>query len=145
MLGGGTKFYCENYMSLIETIRAQKTDARKDVTRTIEVAIINLLLGEIETVEKRTGKLYTESQVVDAVKKLIKSNDESLKHRASDKLVAENTVLSALLPKQLTEDQIRNLISTNALVGVPAVMQYLNSNYAGQFDKGLASTIARGW
>lgn len=144
MLGGGTKFYCENYMSLIETIRAQKTDARKDVTRTIEVAIINLLLGEIETVEKRTGKLYTESQVVDAVKKLIKSNDESLKHRASDKLVAENTVLSALLPKQLTEDQIRNLISTNALVGVPAVMQYLNSNYAGQFDKGLASTIARG-
>lgn len=130
-------------MSLIETIRAQKTDARKDVTRTIEVAILNLLLGEIETVEKRTGKLYTESQVVDAVKKLIKSNDESLKHRASDKLVTENAVLTALLPKQLTEDQIRNLISTNALVGVPAVMQFLNSNYAGQFDKGLASSIAR--
>lgn len=130
-------------MSLIETIRAQKTDARKDVTRAIEVAILNLLLGEIETVEKRTGKLYTESQVVDAVKKLIKSNDESLKHRASDKLVTENAVLTALLPKQLTEDQIRNLISTNALVGVPAVMQFLNSNYAGQFDKGLASSIAR--
>lgn len=130
-------------MSLIETIRAQKTDARKDVTRATEVAILNLLLGEIETVEKRTGKLYTESQVVDAVKKLIKSNDESLKHRASEKLVTENAVLAALLPKQLTEDQIRDLISTNALVGVPAVMQFLNSNYAGQFDKGLASTIAR--
>lgn len=143
MLGGGTKFHCENYMSLIETIRAQKNDARKDVTRAIEVAILNLLLGEIETVEKRTGKLYTESQVVDAVKKLIKSNDESLKHRASDKLVTENAVLTALLPKQLTEDQIRDLISTNALVGVPAVMQFLNSNYAGQFDKGLASSIAR--
>lgn len=130
-------------MSLIETIRAQKTEARKDVNRAIEVAILNLLLGEIETVEKRTGKLYTESQVVDAVKKLIKSNDESLKHRASEKLVTENAVLSALLPKQLTEDQIRDLISTNALVGVPAVMQFLNSNYAGQFDKGLASSIAR--
>lgn len=131
-------------MSLIETIRAQKTDARKDVNRAIEVAILNLLLGEIETVEKRTGKLYTESQVVDAVKKLIKSNDESLKHRSSEKLVTENAVLTALLPKQLSEDQIRDLISVNNLVGVPAVMQFLNSNYAGQFDKGLASTIARG-
>lgn len=130
-------------MSLIETIRAQKNDARKNVTRTTEVAILNLLLGEIETVEKRTGKLYTESQVIDAVKKLIKSNDESLKHRASEKLVTENAVLTALLPKQLTEDQIRNLIEVNSLVGVPAVMQFLNSNYAGQFDKGLASSIAR--
>ena len=139
----GIKFHCENYMSLIETIRAQKNDARKNVTRTTEVAILNLLLGEIETVEKRTGKLYTESQVIDAVKKLIKSNDESLKHRASEKLVTENAVLTALLPKQLTEDQIRNLIEVNSLVGVPAVMQFLNSNYAGQFDKGLASSIAR--
>lgn len=130
-------------MSLIETIRVQKTDARKDVNRAIEVAILNLLLGEIETVEKRTGKLYTESQVVDAIKKLIKSNDESLKHRASEKLVTENAVLAALLPKQLSESEIRDLISANNLVGVPAVMQFLNSNYAGQFDKGLASTIAR--
>lgn len=130
-------------MSLIETIRTQKTEARKDANRVTEVAILNLLLGEVETVEKRTGKLYTESQVVDAIKKLIKSNDESLKHRASEKLVIENTVLAALLPKQLTEDQIRDLISTNELVGVPAVMQFLNGNYAGQFDKGLASTIAR--
>lgn len=130
-------------MCLIETIRVQKTDARKDVNRAIEVAILNLLLGEIETVEKRTGKLYTESQVVDAIKKLIKSNDESLKHRASEKLVTENAVLAALLPKQLSESEIRDLISANNLVGVPAVMQFLNSNYAGQFDKGLASTIAR--
>lgn len=130
-------------MSLIETIRVQKTDARKDVNRAIEVAILNLLLGEIETVEKRTGKLYTESQVVDAIKKLIKSNDESLKHRSSEKLVTENAVLAALLPKQLSESEIRDLISANNLVGVPAVMQFLNSNYAGQFDKGLASTIAR--
>ena len=130
-------------MSLIETIRAQKTEARKDVNRAIEVAILNLLLGEIETVEKRTGKLYSESQVIDAIKKLIKSNEESLKHRASEKLVSENSVLAALLPKQLSETEIRDLISANALVGVPAVMQYLNSHYAGQFDKGLASTIAR--
>lgn len=130
-------------MSLIETIRAQKTDARKDVNRSIEVAFLNLLLGEIETVEKRTGKLYNDSQVIDAIKKLIKSNDESLKHRFSEKLVVENAILTALLPKQLSEAEIRELISSNALVGVPAVMMYLNSNYAGQFDKGLVSTIAR--
>ncbi|MNH59522.1 Yqey-like protein [compost metagenome] len=128
---------------LIDTIRVQKTEARKSSYRAIEVAILNLLIGEIETVEKRTGKIYTDAQVVDAIKKLIKSNDESLKHRANPKLDIENRVLTALLPKQLTEQQIRDLIATNGLVGVPAVMQYLNANYAGQFDKSLASSIAR--
>lgn len=134
----------ENFaMSLMETIRTRKNEARKDATRAIEVSILTLLIGEIETTEKRTGKPFTDAQVVDSVKKLIKSNDESLKLRANEKLTQENAVLSALLPKQLTEAEIRAAIAENGLQGVPAVMQFLNANYAGQFDKALASSIAR--
>lgn len=130
-------------MSLMENVRAIRNESRKDTTKAIEVSILSLLVGEIETSEKRTGTTFTDLQVVDAIKKLIKSNDDSLKHRDSDKLKRENALLSSFLPKQLTEFEIRAVIAENGLQGVPAVMQFLNSNYAGQFDKALASTIAR--
>lgn len=130
-------------MSMIESIRKQKLEARKVPERAIEVAILNLLIGEIETVEKRTGKLVTDAQVIDGVKKLIKSNTETLKFGHVQKLVIENQILEALLPAQLSEDEIRRIIAEQNLQGVPAVMQYLNSNYSGQFDKALASSIAR--
>lgn len=130
-------------MSLIEQIRLQKTEARKVPERAVEVAILNLLLGEIETIEKRTGKAFTDADVVGAVKKLIKSNDETLKLQNIPKLVIENEVLSKLLPRQLSEQEIRDLIADNALTDIKSVMQFLNTNFAGQFDKGLASNIAK--
>lgn len=130
-------------MSLLDSIKTQKTEARKDPARVIEVNILNLLLGEVETIELRTQKKFSDSQVVDSIKKLIKSNDDSLKHRASEKLVAENAVLAKLLPQQLTEDEIVQIIASNSLVGIPAVMKFLNAEYAGRFDKGLASRLAK--
>ncbi|UOL48719.1 hypothetical protein [Pseudomonas phage Astolliot] len=130
-------------MSLIEQIKTQKNEARKDPDRVIEVNILTLLIGEVETVELRTQKKFSDSQVVDSIKKLIKSNDDSLKHRASEKLVAENAVLAKLLPQQLTEDEIVQIIASNSLVGIPAVMKFLNAEYAGRFDKGLASRLAK--
>lgn len=130
-------------MSLIEHIKIQKNEARKDPNRVIEVNILTLLIGEVETVELRTQKKFSDSQVVDSIKKLIKSNDDSLKHRASEKLVAENAVLAKLLPQQLTEDEIVQIIVSNSLVGIPAVMKFLNAEYAGRFDKGLASRLAK--
>lgn len=130
-------------MSLLDSIKTQKTEARKDPARVIEVNILNLLLGEVETIELRTQKKFSDSQVVDSIKKLIKSNEESLKHRTSEKLVAENAVLEKLLPQQLTEAEIVQIIASNSLVGIPAVMKFLNTEYAGRFDKGLASRLAK--
>ena len=130
-------------MSLIEHIKIQKNEARRDPNRVIEMNILTLLIGEVETVELRTQKKFGDSQVVDLIKKLIKSNEDSLKHRASEKLVAENAVLAKLLPQQLTEAEIVQIIASYSLVGIPAVMKFLSAEYAGRFDKGLASRLAK--
>lgn len=130
-------------MSLIEHIKIQKNEARRDPNRVIEMNILTLLIGEVETVELRTQKKFGDSQVVDLIKKLIKSNEDSLKHRASEKLVAENAVLAKLLPQQLTEAEIMQIIASYSLVGIPAVMKFLSAEYAGRFDKGLASRLAK--
>lgn len=130
-------------MSMIEAIRAQKTEARKVPERAVEVGILNLLIGEVETVQKRTGKEVTDAQVIDGIKKLIKSNNDTLSYGHVPKFVMENEILTKLLPAQLSEEEIRRIIAEQNLQGVPAVMQFLNSNYSGQFDKALASSIAR--
>lgn len=129
-------------MSLIDSVRIQRLSARK-AKMEVETNILTTLVGELETQSKKTGQEITDEQVIAAVKKLIKSNNESLKVRPQDKLIQENAVLEILLPRQLTEDEIRRLIAFHGLQGVPAVMQFLNANYAGMFDKALASTIAR--
>lgn len=129
-------------MSLIERIGSQRLDARKG-KRVVEATILTTLVGELDTQSKKTGKPITDDIVIAAVKKLIKSNSEALKVQAQDKLVEENRILEALLPVQMSEDEIRRIIAEQNLQGVPAVMQYLNSNYSGQFDKALASSVAR--
>ena len=130
-------------MALLDLIRQQKNEARKIPERAAEVGILTLLIGEVETVEKRSGKAFTDAQVIDSIKKLIKSNREALAHAVVPKLVLENNILEALLPKQLSEADIRTVIAENNLQGIPAVMKFLNENYAGQFDKGMASAIAK--
>lgn len=130
-------------MALLDLIRQQKNEARRNPERALEVGILTLLIGEVETVEKRSGKAFTDAQVIDSVKKLIKSNREALVHAIVPKLVLENNILEALLPKQLSEADIRTVIAENNLQGIPAVMKFLNENYAGQFDKGMASAIAK--
>lgn len=129
-------------MSLIEAVRIQRLSARK-AKMEVETNILTTLVGELETQAKKTGTDITDEQVIAAVKKLIKSNNESLKVRPQEKLIQENAVLELLLPRQLTEDEIRRLIEFHNLQGVPAVMQFLNANYTGMFDKALASSIAR--
>lgn len=137
---------CPERTSLIETVRSNCLIARKE-RRSDEASILRTLIGEIETVEKRTGVSVTDQQVLDAIKKLIKSNNETIKLMPDSDLrnglIRENDILNVYLPAQLSEETIRRIIAEQNLQGIPAVMQYLNSNYSGQFDKALASSIAR--
>lgn len=133
-------------MSMIEIVAAQRLQARK-ARNAIDAGILTTLTGELETQAKKTGNPITDDLVIACAKKLIKSNTETIKLMPEcdlqNGLIRENEVLTALLPAQLTEQEIRRIITEQNLQGVPAVMKYLGSNYSGQFDKALASSIAK--
>jgi uncharacterized protein YqeY len=132
-------------MSLYDKVKTMRLDARK-AKNTVTATVLGVLLGELDKASEKArsqSKDFTDTDTIGFVKKLIQSNTDSLKHRAQPTLIEENEVLETLLPKQLTEDQIRSIIATNELSGVPAVMQFLGSNYPGQFDRALAASIAR--
>lgn len=97
-------------MSLVEDIKGQVKDAMKSGD-TVARDILRLALGEIQTAEARKAASLSDEEAGAAVRKLIKSNEETLSlsednaERAAT-LKKEIQVLTALLPKQLSVEEI---------------------------------------
>jgi uncharacterized protein len=91
---------------LTETIRARMKAAMK-AHKTVEKEILRVCLGEITTEEGRHGEAMKDAAVEKILRKLLKSNLETLKSTedAAQKaeLEEENAILDSLLPKQLDE------------------------------------------
>eukprot|EP00752_Nemacystus_decipiens_P016629 g14869.t1 len=72
--------------------------------------VLRVLQGDIDMHHTRTGEHMTEDQAQKVVRKLIKSNQETLAanpdEATTDKLNKEITILEALLPRTLGVDEI---------------------------------------
>ena len=94
---------------LKDEMKARMLAAMK-AKRAVEKDILRVALGEVQTVESRTGKDAADDEVAKILRKLVKSNDESL--AATDDagkreiLQAENAILTSLLPQTLGPEEI---------------------------------------
>jgi len=94
---------------LIDQIRARAKAAMKSKD-TVAREILRVALGEVQTEEARREGNLDEAAVQKILRKLMKSNTETLaatedpERRAT--LEQENAVLESLLPKTLNEDEI---------------------------------------
>jgi uncharacterized protein YqeY len=94
---------------LLDTIKAQMFKAMK-AGNTVEKEILRVAVGEITTDRVREGRTGSDDEAQAILRKLMKSNDESI--AASDDaakkavLEEENRILSAFLPKSLDVDAI---------------------------------------
>lgn len=126
-------------MSLKDQIKQDRLYFRKEKAH-MSSSILGVVLGEIDTAEKRTGDALPDDKVVHIIKKLI----ESCEATGSDGEVA---VLKAYLPKQLTTmalmEVIHDFVHQHPDTNIGEVMKYLKSEYAGRYDGGEASKIAR--
>ncbi len=142
-------------MSLFQTLRTDALEARK-ARQAKTASTLTTLIGELETFGKNAGREPTDADVVAFVKKALKNVDETLKvlHENDDRqvdLVAELGILGRYLPQQLTEAELRqtieDIIATIALTGsqpmVGDVMKALKTNFNGQYDGALASSILK--
>jgi uncharacterized protein len=94
---------------LIDDLKKQITVAMKSGDA-VARDVLRLALGEIQTAEARKSEPATEDDAAAAIRKLVKSNEETLKlSEDADRSAAlrrEIEVLSALLPKTLSVDEI---------------------------------------
>lgn len=97
-------------MGLIDDIKGRIKDAMKSGD-TVARDILRLAQSEIQMAEVRKAAALSDEETAAAVRKLIKSNEETLSLSAdnlerSATLKKELEVLTALLPKQLSVDDI---------------------------------------
>jgi hypothetical protein len=99
---------------LVDEIKAQMTRAmraRDQVTRNV----LGVALGEIQTAEARANRPLQEDEATAILRKLVKSNEETLAlssdRAGADVLRREVEVLSALLPRTMSVEQIVEALS----------------------------------
>ena len=110
-------------MSLKETVRQKFDEARRSGQRQ-EKDLLSVILGDISTLEARSGKEVSDAEVEKLLRKMVESNTETLAqlkshHRADDPrasvLEQEITFLKTLLPQSLdTEGIVKALEAVRA-------------------------------
>lgn len=127
-------------MSLIETIKADSLQARKD-RDTARATLLTTLYSEAAMVGKNAGRDTTDDEVVAIIKKFVKGVDEVLKFVGEGDTTAavhEKELLLSYLPKQLTDEQVREAIiatgETPDVKNTGKILKALTEKYPGQVD-----------
>jgi uncharacterized protein YqeY len=95
---------------LVDDIKRKTAEAVK-AGDTVARDVLRLALGEVQTAEARKNAPLTDDEVAQALRKLVKSNDETLAALPAgdarvDAIRHENATLASVLPAQLTPAQI---------------------------------------
>ena len=124
--------------------------ARDQVAR----AIYSVILSKYKALDielKSQGKEATDQDMVKLISKTIKELDEEKEAYAkagrSEEVLnisTQKSLIEKYLPKLMSEEEIRNIISTLDDKSIPSVMKHFKVNYDGQVDMSLVSKIARG-
>lgn len=96
-------------MALVEELKKRITSSVKEGD-TVARDVLRLALGEIQTAEARKAATLSEEEAAAALRKLVKSNEETLglttDGERSAALKKEIEVLTSLLPKSMSVDEI---------------------------------------
>ena len=103
---------------LIDEIKARMTRAMRERDEVVK-NILGLAVGEIQTAEARANRALGDDEATAVVRKLLKSNEETLALAGADDarspaLRREIEVLASLLPKSMSVEQIAEALATVA-------------------------------
>lgn len=151
-------------MSLLNDIKAKQLELRKaqmhdKIDRNIEISLLTTLYSEASVPGKNAQRESTDAEVIAVIKKFVKNNDECMSSAGDrrdsdwcDRLSIERGVLDLFLPKQLTVDELKEIIggfiAANGIAGPKGtglVMKMLKEQYDGLYDGRIASDVVRGF
>ena len=137
---------------LIDELKAANINAMKARDNTSR-AVLSVVLTKykLQEVELRSqGKEIGDKELLAIIQKVLKElADEKegyLKvnnQERADNVARQEEVLSNYLPKQLFEQEIRDIILSLEDKSVPSVMKHFKTNYAGQVDMSLVNSVLR--
>ena len=102
-------------MTLVDTLRKKALEAMK-AKDGLATTILRLAQSEVQASEARVGRALTDDEAFAVVRKLVKSNEETLAASQGDAekvrtLTRENELLREVLPKGLSAVEIEGLLA----------------------------------
>lgn len=138
---------------IIDEIKKDNIQAMKDkntTARTIYGVVLNKhLLLSIE--KRKAGSEVEDVDMVAILQKTIKELTEEAENynkvgnvKQVEEINNQKEILTKYLPQMLSEEEIKNIISTLDDKSMPSIMKHFKLNYAGKVDMQLVNKIARG-
>lgn len=96
--------------------------------------LINTIFGELD---RLPHKNHTDEDCIKIIKKMIEGN----KLVGSAETLSENEVLEQFIPKQLNENEIKDIILKNSFNSIKDCMIYFKEYYTGLYGGKLVSKL----
>ena len=145
-------------MGLKEKLQSDLTDAIR-ARDEVKSGTVRMLLAAITTEEVagKAARVLNDAEIITVLSREAKKRREAVeaytqakRDDLANKEKAEAAVIALYLPEQLSEDQLKQMITeaiakTNAAgpAGMGLVMKELQSKIAGKADGGLVSTLVK--
>ena len=137
---------------LFEDLQKDNITALKNHDK-IARSILSIVYGKCknESIEQGlNAKSLSDEDTLRIIQKTIKELEEEKKsfliakrEEKVDELEAQIKVIEKYLPKQLSEAEIKDIISNLEDKKIPSIMKFFKANYSGKCDMGLVSKIAK--
>lgn len=137
-------------MSLYQKIKSDQLQARK-ARDSVAISLLTTLMGEAAMPGKNDGnRESTDAEVTATIKKFIKNIDSLPSAAVTDASKAERLILEGYLPRQLSEAELKETISTVVALGSMSgpmkmgdIMKILKETLDGQYDGAMASRLIK--
>ena len=136
---------------LVDELKKAQMEALKQKD-TLTRSVLQIVTGKAKLVEieKRTkNESLTDDDVILVINKVIKELEEEIlafknagRNEKVEELSTQKDILCKYLPKQLTEEEIKEIINTLEDKSMPNIMKYFKLNYLGKCDMKLVNKLA---
>lgn len=137
---------------LIEQLQKANIAAMKEHDNN-KRAVLSVVISSYKALSidlRASNKEITDNDLIRIIQKTIKELDDEKSCNLSagrieraEEIEIQKQTISKFLPKMLSNDEIKQIISSLEDKSIPAVMKYFKANYDGQVDMGLVNKIAR--
>lgn len=135
-------------MKTFKTIQEIKTEREQQRSNPVIYSLLGVLLGELDRLPIPRSQTPSEDQIYGVLKKLYDGAEFCAAEDLSEESKVEYAYLKDYIKKQMTEEEIRDIIMglmvrSDIPYNMGLAMKYFKENYPNQYDGKVVSRIAK--
>lgn len=137
---------------IYDVIKKENLEAMKR-RDSVARAIYSVLIGKLDLLKiakREKQEELTDADCVSVIQKTLKELEDEKENYAKvnnvekvESIKLQIEFAKAFLPKMLSEDEVKEIISSLEDKSIPNIMKYFKANYAGKCDMGIVNKVAK--